>query len=315
MRALRCEKFGIENLQVVDVPTPRAGENEVLVKVRAAAINPSDIKNVQGMMAEVTRLPRTPGRDFAGIVETGPADCLGQEVWGSGGDLGFTRDGTHAEYVVVPRKAVVPKPAAISLEQAGSLGLTLVTAWAAIFDRGGLKKGETLLVTGANGAVGRSAVELGAWAGARVVGVDRTRDNPSQADVMLDSSSPTFLNDLRTAVGPGADVVFDTVGGPLFAAGMDALAPGGRMVTVTVSGGNQVCFDLLRFYRNDFSLFGLNTLRLDAIACAMILEETVRPFQVGWLKSRNITTHPLAQAAQAYTQALNAGGRHVLIMD
>jgi NADPH:quinone reductase-like Zn-dependent oxidoreductase len=315
MRALRCEKFGIENLQVVDVPTPRAGENEVLVKVRAAAINPSDIKNVQGMMAEVTRLPRTPGRDFAGIVETGPADCLGQEVWGSGGDLGFTRDGTHAEYVVVPRKAVVPKPAAISLEQAGSLGLTLITAWAAVFDRGGLKKGETLLVTGANGAVGRSAVELGAWAGARVVGIDRTRDNPSRADVMLDSSSPTFLNDLRTAVGPGADVVFDTVGGPLFAAGMDALAPGGRMVTVTVSGGNQVCFDLLRFYRNDFSLFGLNTLRLDAIACAMILEETVRPFQVGWLKSRNITTHPLAQAAQAYAQALNAGGRHVLIMD
>jgi NADPH2:quinone reductase len=314
MRALRLAQFGLENLRLEDVPTPQPADNEVLVKVRAASINPSDIKNVQGMMSDVTRLPRIPGRDFAGVVESGPIDDIGREVWGTGGDLGFTRDGTHAEYVVVPAEAVSLKPPNLSFEQAGALGLSLVTAWAAIFDRGELKKGQTLLVFGSDGAVGRSAVELATWAGARVIGVDRTTENQSQADVIVSSSSPTFQDDLKQAVGQGANVVFDTVGGPMFAAGLDSLAPGGRMVTVTVSGGTQVCFDLLRFYRNDFSLFGLNTLRLDAVASAMILDETSRPFEVGWLKTRKIITHPFNQALEAYSQASKSGGRHVLVM-
>ena len=265
-------------------------------------------------MSGVTCLPRILGRDFAGTIEAGPLDCIGQEVWGTGGDLGFTRDGTHAEYVLVPSRAVVPKPPALTLEQAGALGLPLVTAWAAIFDKASLKKGETLLVIGANGAVGRSAVELGTWAGARVVGIDRTDANPSQADVMLDSSSAEFQQDLAKTLGPGANVVFDTVGGAMFSMGMQSLAPDGRMVAITVSGGSEVTFDLLRFYRNNFSLFGLNTLRLDAVASAVILEETGRPFQVGWLKPRELIVHPFDRAVEAYSQAAGSGGRHVLVM-
>lgn len=314
MRALRLHKFGMENLHLEDVPTPTPSEDEVLIRIAAAAINPSDVKNAQGAMSDVTRLPRILGRDFAGTIEAGASDCIGAEVWGTGGDLGFTRDGTHAEYIVVPSKAVVPKPANLALEQAGALGLPVVTAWAAIFDKASLKKGETLLVIGANGAVGRSAVELATWAGARVVGVDRTYANPSQADVMLNSNSPEFRDHLQDALGAGANVVFDTVGGPMFRAGLESLAPEGRMVTITVSAGTEVTFDLLRFYRNNFSLFGLNTLQLDAVASASILEETARPFQVGWLKQRELITHPFGRVLEAYAEAGKSGGRHVLLM-
>src|ERR1700746_1034685 len=102
MRALRFEQTGsLSELKLDDIPRPIPKMGEVLIHVRAAAINPSDIKNVLGKMHETT-LPRTPGRDFSGTVVAGPPQLLGQSVFGSGGDLGFRRDGTHAEFVVVP---------------------------------------------------------------------------------------------------------------------------------------------------------------------------------------------------------------------
>src|SRR5438067_11414870 len=110
MQALRFEQFGLENLKVEEVAKPQPGPGEVLVRVMAASINPSDMKNVQGLMRGATNLPRIPGRDFAGVVEQGPENCIHQEVWGcGGGDLGFSREGSHAEYVVVPEVAVSPK--------------------------------------------------------------------------------------------------------------------------------------------------------------------------------------------------------------
>src|ERR1700733_9846915 len=110
MRALRFEKAGqLDGLKIQDIPKPTPGPGEVLVLVKAAAVNPSDIKNVLGAMHHTT-LPRTPGRDFAGIVVNGPPGLTGQSVFGSGGDLGFRRDGSHAEFVVVPESAVLRMP-------------------------------------------------------------------------------------------------------------------------------------------------------------------------------------------------------------
>ena len=102
MKAVRMTRHGKPDvLTVADVPTPSPGAGEALVRIEAASINPSDVKNVQGVM-EQTTLPRTPGRDFAGVVEAGPTAWIGAEVWGTGGDTGFTRDGSHAEYILVP---------------------------------------------------------------------------------------------------------------------------------------------------------------------------------------------------------------------
>ena len=115
MRALRFEKTGsLDDLTLQEVPTPGLDPGEVLVQVKAAAINPSDVKNVLGKM-HITTVPRIPGRDFAGVIVEGPAALTGKSVFGTGGDLGFRRDGSHAEYVKLPATGVLPLPANLSL--------------------------------------------------------------------------------------------------------------------------------------------------------------------------------------------------------
>jgi NADPH:quinone reductase len=303
MHALRFHQFGLENLRLEEVPRPQPRKGEALVRVLASSINPSDVKNVQGAMSAITKLPRIPGRGFAGRVEQGDANLVGQEVWGTGGDLGFSREGTAAEYVALPQKALALKPPSLTTEQAASLVLHLVTAWAALLDRARLTKGETVLVLGASGGVGHAAVGLAGWAGAKVIAVDIKPDPNSAADIALDPSSPAFARDLQAAVGEGAHVVLDTVSGPMFEVGLNALRKGGRMVEITVRDNPRVSFDLLRFYQDDLKLLGLNTLNLNAVDCAMILEELARPIETKWLTAREIECYPLAQGVEAYRSA------------
>ena len=116
---------------------PRPPTKTAVVRVMAASINPSDVKNVAGAMKQTT-LPRIPGRDFAGVVEAGPAEWIGAEVWGTGGDVGFTRDGTHAELIAVPVASLRRKPETLSFEQAASVGVNYMAAWCGI-EAAGLK--------------------------------------------------------------------------------------------------------------------------------------------------------------------------------
>jgi len=102
MRAAKIKAFG-ENLEIVEVADPVADGETAVVCIEAASINPSDVKNVGGAMQQTT-LPRIPGRDFAGVVEAGPVEWIGAEVWGTGGDVGFTRDGTHAQRAAFMRR-------------------------------------------------------------------------------------------------------------------------------------------------------------------------------------------------------------------
>ena len=159
-------------LSVQEIETPVPTDGQVLVKVAAAAINPSDVKNVQGLMPHTT-LPRTPGRDFAGVVVEGPPDWQGAEVWGTGGELGFTADGSHAEYLLLPRAAVRRRPAALFPEEAAAVGVPFVTAWATLVDAGRLTPEDTVVVIGAAGSVGGAAVQIARWRGARALGVVR----------------------------------------------------------------------------------------------------------------------------------------------
>src|ERR1700677_176232 len=108
MHAVRLRQFGkLTDLKIEELPTPSPAAGEILLRLTAASVNPSDVKNVQGFMHQ-TKLPRTPGRDFAGTVIAGPSALVGTEVWGTGGDLGFTRDGSHAEFLVLPASGVIP---------------------------------------------------------------------------------------------------------------------------------------------------------------------------------------------------------------
>jgi len=130
----------------------------VLVQIKAAGLNPSDVKNVLGRFPYTT-LPRIPGRDFAGIVVEGPQALIGQEVWGTGRELGFFADGSHAQFVKLPANGVAKKPTHLSFAQAASLGVPYTTAWDAL-ERSGVTAETRLLVIGA----GRLALRRWRWA-------------------------------------------------------------------------------------------------------------------------------------------------------
>jgi NADPH2:quinone reductase len=182
MQAVLIERFGDPSeLRQKEVPKPDPGEGEVLVEVHAAAVNRSDVLNARGSFS-FTTLPRIPGRDFAGVVVEGPRELVGTEVWGTGGgELGFIRDGSHAQYLDVSRNAVAPKSDTLSLEEAAASGLAYVTAGSALIELGEVSAGETSLVTGAAGGVGSAAVMIARWKGARVIGAIKDESERAMA--------------------------------------------------------------------------------------------------------------------------------------
>jgi len=309
MKALRFSSFGdVSVLHVEELPTPVPGPDEVLVQVHAAAINPSDAKNVQGKMKQIT-LPRTPGQDFAGVVIAGDKKIVGQEVWGTGGDVGFTRDGSHAEYIVIPKKGAGPKPKSLSMVEAASVGRNYVTAYFGLVQKAQLKEGETALVTGASGGVGSSVIKIAKSRAARVIAVYRQAPEPEKArqlgiDLALSFPSDDFGNRVKEFTkGTGVDVAFDCVGGPLFEVALNTLGMGGRQVNITSVGNTRVSFDLLDFYRRQITLFGVNTIPMDAIASADILEALRPAFEQGRLTPPEIArTCALDDAVEAYRQ-------------
>src|SRR5580658_2463372 len=140
MKAVRFSEFGTPSvLRIEEVAIPEPGEGEALVRVKAAGINPSDIGDVAGRFKKTT-LPRTPGRDFAGVVAKG-AQHEGEEVWGSAPNLGIVRDGSHAEYVVVPVETLSLKPKSLSMAQAGAIGIPYITAWASVVNAAQIQPG------------------------------------------------------------------------------------------------------------------------------------------------------------------------------
>jgi NADPH2:quinone reductase len=173
MRTLKLYQPGsVDSLQIEEVPVPTPADGAVLVQGKAAAVNPSDVKNVQGKMHK-TAVLRIPGRDFAGIIVKGPDELSGQPVFGSGGNPGFGRDGSHAQYLAVPAVAVLPLPKNPSFEQAAGIGVAYITAWAAMVDAAQTQAGETALILGTTDAVGSAAARVAHQLGARVIGTIR----------------------------------------------------------------------------------------------------------------------------------------------
>jgi NADPH:quinone reductase len=311
----------VADFKVSEVPKPSAEPGEVLVKVEASGINPSDLASVQGRFPGSV-LPRIVGRDFAGKVVEGPTELIGTEVWGTGGDLGISRDGTHAEYLAIPQQAVARRPANLSVEEASIAGVPFITAFSAMFHLGHLKEGEWVIVSGAAGAVGQAAIQLAHAKGARVVALVRDASelwvSQSTAVQAIAQSDQGNLEELvRGATsGRGADLALNGVGSSIFGSLAGSLAVGGRQVVYSVAGGREFTLDLLSFYQKQFALFGLSTQRLDVTDCAAILNEIAPLFESGALKPPAIGERfPLSEAAQAYSRvASGKGGKVVLVM-
>jgi NADPH:quinone reductase len=318
MRAIRFASFGDPSvLELAAVASPAADENTASVRVIAASINPSDVKNIAGAMQQTT-LPRIPGRDYAGVVEAGPAEWVGAEVWGTGGDAGFTRDGTHAELIAVPVASLRRKPDTLSFDQAASVGVNYMAAWCGI-EVAGVKAGETVLLIGAGGGVGGAAAQVARRLGARVIGADRHAPPPDAPIHAIAEKLIIGAADLLQAVhaateGKGADVVFDLVGGVMFRSAVNSLAFRGRLVEIAATGLRDVSFDLADFYHNESRLFGVDTLKRDLTASAEVLDALTPGFIAGDYHAAPIAeTCGLGEAQTAYRKvAVGAAGRIVL---
>ena len=294
-------------------------ENGLLIEVKAAAVNPSDVKAATGSMPYAV-FPRTPGRDYAGIVIDGPADWIGREVFGSSGDLGIRRDGTHATHLAIEAEAVVAKPRTISWEEAAGIGVPFVTAMEGLRRAGLPKPGDTVLVMGANGKVGQAAVQIATWHGARAIGVVRSNESyqghaNSKVEV-IDASVADVAAQVRELTGgKGADIVFNTVGDPYFQAAHQSLALRGRQILIAALG-RTVPFNILEFYRGQHTYVGIDTLGLSSVATCEVLRELCPGFAGGQLKAFPIVPHavyPLEQARAAFVAVAGSSRNRVIL--
>jgi len=297
MKAIRLhEPAGISGLVYEDVPDAKPVACDVLVKVVACGITHNELDYpVWTCRAGHQRTTVIPGAEVSGVVAAlgfGTAGvAVGDEVFGLTDQW---RDGTAAEYVAVEARNVAPKPRAVDHVHAAAVPRAGLTAWQALFDHGGLAKGQTVVVHGAGGAVGSTAVQLARWAGAEVIGTGRSHSRELVMELGANRYIALDADRLEDAAGQ-ADVVFDTIGGEVLARSPALLRPGGTLVSVRADsprpGG-----------RDDISVivFIQESNRAELTELARLVDEGhLRP-QVGGV-------YPLAHAADAF-RAKAAGG-------
>jgi NADPH:quinone reductase len=321
-RAVTVEKKS-EHVDALDVrfveqAMPKAGADQCVVEVRSSGVNPSDVKAVLGFMPHAV-WPRTPGRDYAGVVVQGPTQLVGKEVWGSGGELGIRTNGAHAKYVVVPVASVREKPAALSMDEAGAIGVPFVTAAEGLRRAGGASPEKVVLVFGANGKVGQATIQLATQAGARVIGVERGTQSyvgHANGSVTMVAPGDNLHEQVRELTdGHGADIVFNTVGSPYFDQANRSMAMRGVQIFISTIE-RAVPFDILEFYRGQRTYVGVDTLALDSIEGARILDSLAGLFEEGKLKPFPIVADhvfPLERAVEAYRTVFNGARQRVLL--
>ncbi|MDD7811443.1 NADP-dependent oxidoreductase [Mycobacterium sp. CSUR Q5927] len=224
---------GTSGLSLADMPYPHAAENDVVVRVHAAAFTPGELDwpATWTDRAGRDRTPTIPGHEVSGVVaELGYGTTgvtVGQRVFGI---TDWARNGTLAEYVAVEARNLAPLSAGIDHTVAAALPISGLTAWQGLFDHAGLQPGQTVLIHGAAGAVGSIAVQLAHDAGARVIGSGRA----GQRDAVLGNNADAFLDlqaDRLEDVGE-VDVVFDVVGGEILDRSAPLVRAGGTLVTI-----------------------------------------------------------------------------------
>jgi NADPH2:quinone reductase len=297
MRALRFTEFGDPGvLRVEDVPDPVPTATEAVVRVEAASVNPSDVKNVAGGM-DWTVLPRTPGRDFAGVVIGGPSGWEGAAVWGTGGDTGFNRDGSHAELISVPVAALVRKPDRLSFDEASTVGVNFVIAWYGLVEVAQLIAGESVAVFGVSGGVGGAVAQIAHALGATVIGVGR---RPLAADTPAAAVIDEFITYDRAA-DIKVDIVYDAVGGATTPSALAALARRGRLVVISAVGSPAVEINLRDLYRSETRVLGADSGKLSVVDSARRLEQMAPYFESGKFRPLPIAaTYSLDDAHAAY---------------
>lgn len=329
MKAIVIEEFTApESVTVGDLPDPRLGKSDVLIGVRAAAVNYPDVLVVQGKYQILPQRPFAPGKDAAGVVLAVGADVTGFRP----GDrvVAQLEYGGYAELVSVDAASCFRIPDAMSFEDAAAMGLVYQTAYFALMERGGFRQGETVLVTGAAGGVGSAAIQivkgLGGIALAGVSGAEHV-DTARQlgADAVIDLAAPDLRESLRDQVriataGHGVDVLLDTLGGDVFDAALRAMAWCGRAVVIGFAAGRIPEVKVNYLLVKNIAVSGLQWSDYRERQPEKVLavqQEVFRLYEQGALKPKIAGTLPLAHAGQALAKLASGqvSGKYVLTLD
>lgn len=305
MKAIRIHTHGgPEVLRFEEVARPVPSDDEVLIKVLAAGVNPVDWKIRQGYMKELFHLPLILGWDVAGVVEekgSAVTDfAIGDEVYSRPSIL---RDGAYAEYIVVKAAEVALKPTTVGFIQAAAVPLAGLTAWQSLFDLAHLKAGQKVLIHAAAGGVGHYAVQFAKWAGAHVIGTASARHHEFLCALGVHEALDYTTTPFEEVVGD-VDVVLDTIGGEVWQRSWQVLKKGGILVSTLrgpEAGGadslNKLCAHV--FVQPDAAQLG-------EIA-ALIDSGHVRPEIAG--------TFPLREAAEAHRASEGGHTRGKIVLD
>ncbi|HET9962664.1 MAG TPA: zinc-binding dehydrogenase [Nitrospiraceae bacterium] len=336
------EHGGPGKLQYQNMPSPTVGADDVLVRVKACALNHLDVWIRQGNPAYPMPLPHISGSDIAGIVEQVGSHVQGiaggQRVYVSPGVscgrcehclagrdnmcrsyglIGAMCHGGYAEYVTVPAPNVFSIPGNLSFEQAAAFPLVSVTAWHMLFPLADLQPGEDVLIMGAGSGVGHMAIQMAKLAGARVittVGSDEKADKAKAigADVVINHAREKVNQRVREVTDKrGVDVVIEHIGPEVWEQCLDSLAKGGRLITCGATTGAEVKLDLRYMYSRQLTIKGsyMGT-RAELLKAARLVGE-------GRLRPLIDRTFPLAEAkaAQEYLLSRTFFGKIVLAVD
>jgi NADPH:quinone reductase len=307
MKAALCKSLdGPDSIVIEDLPDPVAGPGQVVVRVKAAALNFLDTLTVRGKYQVKPEMPFSPASEFAGVV-----DSVGEGVTSyKPGDrvTGYLGSGAAREKVVVPALSLMPTPDGVSDPVAASLVVTYATGLHGLRDRGQLKAGETLVVLGASGGAGLAAVELGKLMGARVIAAASSDEKLAVckehgADVLINYATADLKQAIRDATGgKGADVIYDCVGGPHAEAALRSIAWNGRFLVIGFAAGEipKIALNLLLLKSSSLvGVFWGEHARRDPKGNYKNLKDLMGWLAEGKIRPHVFATYPLAQTVDA----------------
>lgn len=297
---------GPEVLKPVDMPRPLPAQGQVLVKVHAAGVNRPDVLQRQGAYPPPPGAPLTPGLEIAGeVVALGAGVrrfAVGDRV------CALVPGGGYAQYCVVAEDNALAVPQGFSMIEAAAVPETYFTVWTNVFDRGGLKAGETILIHGGSSGIGTTALQLAKAFGAKVIVTAGSDEKCAEctslgADLAINYRTTDFVDELKNR-NMAPDVILDMVGGDYVGRNLRCIGLNGRIVNIAFQKGSKVEVDLLPVMVKRLTLTG-STLRPRSVAekavIARSLEAKVWPlFSAGKCKPVIFRTFPLAQAAEAH---------------
>jgi NADPH2:quinone reductase len=323
MKAILCTHYGPpEELILAEVTTPIPKKGEVLIAVRACGVNFPDTLIIQGQYQFKPPLPFSPGSDVAGVIT---AVGQGVERWQVDDEVVTVLfHGGFAEAVIAPAAACFPKPPQMSFAQAASFMMAYGTSYYALKDRANLQPGETLLVLGASGGVGLTAVELGKIMGARVIAAASTAEKLELCrEYGADEGINYTQEDLKERIkeltgGQGADVVYDPVGGSYSEPALRATAWNGRFLVVGFAAGDipkiPLNLPLLKGCQITGVFWGSFTQR-EPEANAQNMRQLVKWFTEGKIKPHIHAVYPLAETAAALRELMDRQVRGKVVIE